>query len=31
MHIFVVPGDRDALLSMPDIGVLNNLQINCKQ
>ena len=29
MHLFLVPGDEDALLGMPDIELLNILQINC--
>ena len=29
MHIFVVPQDGDTLLGMPDIELLNILQINC--
>ena len=29
MHLFVVPEDGDALLGMPDIELLNILQINC--
>ena len=29
IYLFVVPGDGDVLVGMPDIELLNMLQINC--